>query len=128
VDRPGLARLLGRPRIRNAYRKVELWVRVGISAVLAAVAAVSLLGVAATFRLDWIAWKMVLLLGISLCGVGLRYAIPRVRASFGTVSRHGSTPEREAALAVPLRTAETLIVLIWVQIVAMVYLSVVQPW
>lgn len=115
-------------RIRNTYRKVELWLRLAVSAALAAAAAVSLLEIVPFFQMHWIAWKMFLLLGISLCGLGLKYAIPRVRARFGAVMKQGSSPESEAALAAPLRTAETLIILIWVQIAAMVYLSVVQPW
>lgn len=115
-------------RIRSGYRAVELWLRLAVSAALAAAAVASLLHVVPFFEMRWIAWKLVLLLGISLCGVGLKYAIPRVRARFGAVIKLGSTPESEAALATPLRTAQALIVAIWVQITAMVYLSVVQPW
>ncbi|GIW09766.1 MAG: hypothetical protein K6U89_05355 [Chloroflexi bacterium] len=124
----GHGRLVG-PRhqaFQRGFRLFDLWWRTILSLVLAAAAAVSLLGQGGPVAAVWLSLKLILFAGIVLLGVYLRVLIPQIGAAVSVIVKHGSDPEREAALRRPAWRAIVAVWGIWVLIAAIVYLAVAK--
>ena len=68
--------------------------------------------------------KLILFAGIVLCGGLLRVNQPYTRRWIKEIFEQESTPEREAALARPALPAQALVLLIWVLIAIIVWITV----
>jgi hypothetical protein len=113
-------------RFQQRFRIFDIWWRIGIAAVLAVAAVVSLAG-KGPFSSAWLAWKLILFAGIVMCGVGLRFIIPRIVVCMGSIAANGSSPEREAALTRVAWPAQMTVWTIWLLIVMMSWLAVGKP-
>jgi hypothetical protein len=109
------------------YRRVDLWARwLWIAAIVGA-----LLGGAiglVVFKTTWLSLKVALFGVVLLVGNALRL-MPGISsmALMAEIHRHGSTPEREAALDRRLSLTHPIILTMYACVIASVFLGVLKP-
>lgn len=125
VDHPNLGetRPEAHVKFQQTFRKIDIWMRVIVTAILAGTAVWSLLGDGPILA-TWLAVKLIIFALIVSCGIGIRIYLPDARKAIGDVFQNGSTPEREAELTrrrgkmlIFVRTIWTLVaVVIWISV------------
>jgi len=122
---PGETRSAGHINVQNAFRKMDLALRVAISGALGIAAIVSLAG-DGVIEAPWLSVKLIMFSIIVMCGVGIRIVIPKTRAVVTEIFTHGSTPEREALLAARAAKARVFVLTIWFLICVNVWITVAK--
>ena len=125
VDHPKVGETRGAAHFnfQSYFRPSDIWLRTLISGALGLTAIYSLMGDGPIVAW-WLSVKLILFAGIVLCGVLLRVNQPYTRRWIKEIFEQGSTPEREAALARPALRAQALVLLIWVLIAIIVWITV----
>lgn len=127
VDHPNLGETRPEAHIKfqQNFRRIDIWMRVIVTAILAGTAVWSLLGdgpIVAT----WLAVKLIIFAVIVSCGIGIRIYLPDARKAIADVFANGSTPEREAELT--RRRGKMLIFVkaIWTLVAVVIWISVAK--
>jgi hypothetical protein len=76
---------------------------------------------------DWLRWKLAAFAGVVASGVGIRIALIAHFRTWKEMAEYGATPERNATIKRCYMRATSVLVLLWVLIAAVVYLSVAKP-
>lgn len=95
-----------------------------------AIAAVALgLGLAGRTWLmpDWLRWKLLLFAGVILCGIGIRLLLLGHFRTWSAMEADGPTPEGNATVQRIYVRATSVLVLLWLFIAAIVFVSVSKP-
>ena len=109
------------------YRRVDLWARWVWVAVLAGALLGGLIGVT-VFNTTWLSLKVGLFGVVILVGNALRLTPgTSSMALMAQIHRLGSTPDREDALYRRLSLTHPIILLMYVCVVASVFLGVLKP-
>lgn len=111
---------------REPLRRTDLVIRLVLAPVLLVLAAWSLIG-DGPFKVDWVAWKLLLFALILAAGIGIRFGLQRFSPVFGSIITDGSTPEREQALQASLKPLYPLVGGIWIAVLIAGYLGVAKP-
>jgi len=122
---PGETRSATHINIQNAFRKLDLVLRVAISSALCVSAVISLAG-DSVIEAHWLSVKLIAFSIIVMCGVAIRIVIPRTRAVITEIFTLGSTPEREALLAARAAKARVFVLTIWALICVNVWITVAK--
>ena len=107
----------------SVLRKVDLGWRV-VVAVFLVVAGVGTLASRDPALLDVLGWKMLMLAGIVIIGIAMRFVLPGVLGLIASIFTEGSTPEREAELRRRSVPVQGLVFGIWVLVLATIWTSV----
>jgi len=99
--------------------------RYGLMALLVAVA-LGLIG-GSWFAPGWLRWKLAAFAGVIACGVGIRFALIAHFRTWAQMQSSGVTPERNAIIRGTYKRATGILILLWVFIAIMVWLSVAKP-
>jgi hypothetical protein len=75
----------------------------------------------------WFGWKLVLLAGVVASGLGIRHALARFFAAWGTLARDGSTPGTERSVRAACLRATGVLGLLWLCIAGVAGLSLLKP-
>lgn len=75
----------------------------------------------------WLGWKLLCFAGVMACGVGIRLVLLALPPLWQSMAREGSSEAHERALRQIYRRATSVLVLLWVFIGSIVWLSVVKP-
>lgn len=75
----------------------------------------------------WLSIKMALFAGVIACGVGIRLALIGYFRTWQDIARDGSTDANERAIRAAYVRATAVLVMLWVFISAIVYVSVFKP-
>ena len=94
------------------------------------------LGTMSAFQFDgpfsgyWVGTKVLLFALIMTTGITIRFMLKPFSAAFGELVAHGSSPEREGAMAAALKRAQPLVGLIWGSLALSLIVAVAQrvPW
>lgn len=81
----------------------------------------------ATLMPSWLSWKLICFSGVVSSGVGIRIALIKYFAIWQNIEQEGSTPSNEKALKSSYVKATSVLVVLWVFISLIVYLSVFKP-
>lgn len=76
---------------------------------------------------EWLRWKFALFAGTMACGVGIRIALIAHFKTWEEMSKSGVTPERNAIIRTTYMRATAILVLLWLFIGGIVWLSVAKP-
>jgi hypothetical protein len=76
---------------------------------------------------DWLSWKLICFAGVVSSGVGIRIALIQYFAIWQNIEQEGSTQSNEKALKSSYVKATSVLVVLWVFISLIVYLSVWKP-
>lgn len=76
---------------------------------------------------DWLRWKLAAFAGVMACGVGIRFALIAHFKTWAQMAASGVTPERNAIIRATYVRATAVLVLLWVFIGVIVWLSVAKP-
>lgn len=108
---------------------VDLWVRAVVCAGLWVTGVWSAVGTG-PFLSQWLGAKVVLFALIMSCGIAIRFMLRPFAPAFAALVADGPTPERERAMAVPIRRARPLVMVIWASLLSATALAVTQnvPW
>lgn len=127
VDHPNLGETRPDKHIafQQHFRRIDITMRVLVTAILAGTAIWSLVGdgpIVAT----WLAIKLVLFAIIVSCGIGIRINLPDTRKAIADIFANGSTPEREEELT--RRRSKMLIFVksIWTLVAIVIWISVAK--
>lgn len=116
--------------VGRLVRRVDLAVRYALVAVLLGAAAYTVL-VPAPFGVssnpDWLGLKVGAYALAIACGIAIRARLRPFGVAFAELSRSGSSPAVEAALAGSLRSAIPFVLVIWALVLAAAVLGVAQP-
>ncbi|MGI9667230.1 MAG: hypothetical protein ACR2N2_09035 [Acidimicrobiia bacterium] len=74
--------------------------------------------------LDVLGWKMILLAAIVAIGIVMRFVLPSVLGTLGSIFVDGSTPEREAQLKRQSVPVQLLVFGIWILVMLIIWTSV----
>ena len=107
----------------SVLRKVDLGWR-GVVAVFLIAAGIGTLTSQDPALLDVLGWKMLMLAGIVIIGIVMRFVLPGVLGIIGAIFTEGSTPEREAELRRRSVPVQGLVFGIWVLVLATIWTSV----
>ncbi len=75
----------------------------------------------------WLAWKLLGFVGVMACGVGIRLVLIRYFSVWAEIAREGSTEDRERQVRALYQRATSVLVLLWIFIAWVVWLSVFKP-
>lgn len=75
----------------------------------------------------WLRWKLALFAGVMACGVGIRFALIGHFQTWAIMEREGPTVQTNAIIRQTYVKATSVLVLLWVFIAAIVWLSVWKP-
>ena len=75
----------------------------------------------------WLRWKLAAFAGVLACGVGIRLCLIGHFRCWSEMAQQGVTAERNAVIRRVYKQATSVLVLLWVFIGLIVYLSVVKP-
>lgn len=75
----------------------------------------------------WLRWKLALFAGVMMCGVGIRLALIAHFRTWAVMTRDGPGDETNAIIKRTYIRATSVLVLLWVFIVAITILSIWQP-
>lgn len=75
----------------------------------------------------WLRWKLAAFAGVLACGVGIRLFLIRHFLCWSEMADRGVTAERNAVIRRVYKQATSVLVLLWVFIGIIVYLSVAKP-
>lgn len=75
----------------------------------------------------WIAWKLLLFVGVMGCGVGIRFALIEWFASWRALMSSGGGDAHEATLRRGYWQATSILIGLWVLIGAIVVMSIARP-
>jgi len=75
----------------------------------------------------WLRWKLVAFAGVIACGVGIRFALIHHFRTWAEMERSGTTPEKNAIIKSTYVKATGVLVLLWIFIAIIVWLSVTKP-
>ena len=75
----------------------------------------------------WLRWKLGAFAAIVACGIGIRIALIAFFRTWAEMATSGVTPERNATVKRIYVRATSILVVLWVLIAAVVYLSVEKP-
>lgn len=127
VDHPNLGetRPEAHVKFQQRFRKVDIAMRVVVTAILAATAIWSLVGDGPIFA-TWLAVKLCLFALIVSCGIGIRVYLPAARAAIGAVLTQGSTPEREAEIQKRRGKMLFFVKTIWALVAIVIWISVAK--
>ena len=75
----------------------------------------------------WLRWKVGLFACAMMCGVGIRYALIDHFRTWALMQKHGPTPETNAIIRKTYVRATSVLLLLWVFIVAIVMMSLIKP-
>lgn len=116
---------LRKQRVGHVLAGIDRWSRYVLMAVLLAVA-FGLIGDAWPMP-EWLRWKLVAFVGVMACGVGIRFAlIGHFRVWAKMAAGHTSPTHNEIVKHTYVR-ATAVLVLLWVFLGAVVFLSVAKP-
>lgn len=123
-------RASGASELSSRLAMVDLVIRSVLCAGLWVLGVVSLATGSGPFLGDWLGVKVLLFALIMTCGIAIRFQLRPFAAAFGALVTQGSTPERESALAAPLRRAQPLVGVIWGSLLFATVLGVIRmlPW
>ncbi len=76
---------------------------------------------------SWLRWKVGLFAGAMMCGVAIRYALIDHFRTWVIMEKHGPTPETNAVIRRTYVRATSVLVLLWVFILAIATTSVIRP-
>ena len=105
--------------------RLDRGLRYVVLATLLVAGLTSLLGI--TPLPGWLAWKLVCFAGVMACGVGIRLVLLRMPALWATLLAQGSTPELERRFRSCYWSATRVLLLLWLFIGLIVWLSVWKP-
>jgi hypothetical protein len=107
-------------------RRLDLWLRLGLVAVLVVAVTVSLAG-GRPFGASWLALKVGAYAVAVASGVGIRLVLRPFGPALRRLVTGGSSPETEAALARSLRGTYPLVLTIWAMLLLAALLGAVKP-
>lgn len=76
----------------------------------------------------WLAAKLVLFAGVMAAGVGIRLYIHDFLKTWPDIVKHGSTPQREAAIRTSMRRATWVLAVLHALLVVIAYLGYAKPF
>lgn len=76
---------------------------------------------------DWLRWKLAAFAGVIACGVGIRFALMAHFRTWTEMATSGVTPERNATIKATYVHATGVLILLWIFIAIIVWLSVTKP-
>jgi hypothetical protein len=104
---------------------IDRGVRYSLMMILAGLAVASLAG--KTALPSWLAWKLLCFVGVMACGVGIRLSMLRLAPTWAKFLESGSDPEVELGIRKTYFQATSILVLLWVFIALIVWLSIWKP-
>ena len=75
----------------------------------------------------WLRWKLAAFAGVMACGVGIRIALIAHFRTWSKMVSSGVTSERNAAIRTTYIRATSVLILLWIFIALVVWLSVEKP-
>ena len=75
----------------------------------------------------WLGWKLLLFAGVSACGLALRFCLIAFYRTWRVMEVEGSSDDREFEIQQVYTRATSILVVLWLQIAAIVVLSVWKP-
>lgn len=75
---------------------------------------------------QWLRWKLGLFAGAMMCGVGIRYALIDHFRTWAIMAKDGPTPQTNAIIRRTYVRGTSVLVLLWVFIVAIVLVSLIK--
>lgn len=77
---------------------------------------------------DWLRWKLAAFAGVMACGVGIRFALMAHFRTWAEMAASGVTEERNAIIKATYFRATAILILLWVFIATIVWLSLAKPF
>ena len=120
----------GGGELGSTLSTVDLVVRSLVCVALWVTGIMSAVGGDGPFVGQWLGAKVTLFAVIVTCGIAIRVMLRPFAGAFAALVADGSSPEREAAAAAPVRRAQPLVVVIWACLLGSLLLAVTQsvPW
>jgi hypothetical protein len=95
---------------------------------VAAAVVLAIGGLTGSFSLTgWLAWKLALLAGAIVSGLGIRFELTRYFRVWHEIGAEGSTAMRESLLRRRYTSATAVLVVLWLFIASIVALSLLKP-
>jgi len=76
---------------------------------------------------SWIRWKIALFAGVMACGVGIRLSVLARFRTWAVMLREGASDESNAIVKRTYIISTSILVLLWLMIFTMVWLSIYKP-
>lgn len=111
----------GSPR-HGALTRFDFAFRVAAILALATFALISLVSDAG-FRLDWVAWKLLVFAGLITCGLIIRVKLRPFGPAFGRLVAGQASAEDDAAISTSIASTRPWVLLIWLGVLTCAWLG-----
>lgn len=116
--------------LHGLVRRLDLWVRFGVVAVLLAASSYALVAAApfgAETNPKWLGAKVALYAIAIACGIAIRFRLRPFAPAFGQLMASGSTPDVERRVRGAIVGSQPYVATIWICVLGSAVLGVVKP-